>query len=202
MCDCVAIILAGGQSLLQYAMTGSVGLDATTFSVVVGYEAKSFRRLLQPPNMQIIGNPYHRIEHMTAFLASLRQAPAARNYPVCPSNMPALVVQHLDHLPAAHLASDQKKSIPMRVDQHGNPIVLPNVCVDDILANPGHISCRGFTSKNPNRLHVFDTEHLAFFEILISRKIRHVGKNKSSPKKLCGYVKLVWNPSQPTMLGE
>ena len=110
MCDCVAIVLAGGQSLLQYAVTGCVGLDATTFSVVVGYEAKSIRRLLQPPNVQIIGNSYHRIEHMIAFLASLQQAPAARSYPVCPSNMPALVVQHLDHLPAAHLASDQKKS--------------------------------------------------------------------------------------------
>ena len=101
---------------------------------------------------------------LTIFLAGLSTAPKAQSYLISPADMPDLTAPSLAALLTAHCASDQQKiTLPMQVDRRGNPIIIPHGCVKDILADPQNLGCHGFTRKNPDRTHLFETPDPTFF---------------------------------------
>jgi len=165
MHNCIAIILAAGCStrmgaenkllidvcgvpMVERVVTAAIQVSDGPVTVVLGHQGDRVRRVLAPLKVQFIDNPDYQAGQMTSVLAGLSTAPKAQSYLISPGDMPNLTAPSLAALLAAHCASDQQKiTLPMQADRRGNPIVIPH----------------GFTWKNPDRTHLFETPDPAFF---------------------------------------
>ena len=175
MIDITAIILAAGLSrrmgqqnklLLPVNGVPMVRLMVGVYSavttrpvlVVTGHEAKEIEAALDGTCAEFVFNPDYAEGQATSVACGLRAAAHGIPLLVGLGDQPLLTADDLRALLAAHEGADPTRiSIPVRDQQRGNPIVIPEALRTALLADRRSPGCKKFTRAHP--------EHVQFHKL-------------------------------------
>lgn len=121
--------------------------------VVTGHEAETVAASLAGCDAQTVYNPAFADGQQTSVACGLRAAGGTEHILIGLGDQPRLTCGDLMDLLAAHKAADPARiSIPMMDERRGNPIVVPAVLRDRLLADPRSPGCKTFTRTQPEHV--------------------------------------------------
>lgn len=170
MRDVTAIILAAGLSrrmggrnklllpingvpMIRHMVNTYRAVTDGPVLVVTGHEAETVAASLAGSEAQTVYNPAFSDGQQTSVACGLRAAKGAGQILIGLGDQPRLTHGDLKDLLAAHRAADPARiSIPMMDEHRGNPIVVPAVLRDRLLADPRSPGCKTFTRTHPEHV--------------------------------------------------
>ncbi|WP_415404645.1 nucleotidyltransferase family protein [Tateyamaria sp. SN3-11] len=170
MRDVIAIILAAGLSrrmgarnklllpingvpMIRHMVTTYHAVTDGPVLVVTGHEANAIVACLDGCDIQVAHNPFYAEGQQTSVACGLRAVTQAKQILIGLGDQPALTSRDLQTLLDAHKAADPRRiSIPLLDGQRGNPILVPGVLRDRLLADPRSPGCKTFTRANPDHV--------------------------------------------------
>ena len=158
------LIRLQGVPLISRQLVALSGAGVDEVVVVTGYASREVEQEVQSFPVTLVHNPLHADGQQ----GSVRSGLIALNGPfdavfVMPSDQPLIAADDLIELisafkkrPAGHVV------VPMVNGQRGNPIVLDEMALDEILASDTNLACRHLTDNNPELVHVYETDNTHF----------------------------------------
>ena len=167
MGDVTALILAAGLSrrmgtrnklllpingvpMIRHMVATYRAVTARPVLVVTGHDADRIKASLSGCDVQTIHNPDFADGQQISVTCGLRAAGSAAQILIGLGDQPLLTGADLHALLSAHADADPARiSIPMTNGQRGNPVIVPGVLRDRLLADPGSPGCKTFTRAHP-----------------------------------------------------
>ena len=158
------LIRLQGVPLISRQLVALSGAGVDEVVVVTGYASREVEQKVQSFPVTLVHNPLH----AEGQEGSVRLGLAALSGEfdavfVMPSDQPLIAADDLIELisafkkrPAGHVV------IPVVNGQRGNPIVLDEVALEEILTSDTNLACRHLTDNNPELVHVYETDNTHF----------------------------------------
>ena len=159
-----SLITLQGVPLISRQLVALSGAGVDEVVVVTGYASREVEQKVQSFPVTLVHNPLH----AEGQEGSVRLGLAALSGEfdavfVMPSDQPLIAADDLIELisafkkrPAGHVV------IPVVNGQRGNPIVLDEVALEEILTSDTNLACRHLTDNNPELVHVYETDNTHF----------------------------------------
>ena len=159
-----SLITLQGVPLISRQLVALSGAGVDEVVVVTGYASREVEQKVQSFPVTLVHNPLH----AEGQEGSVRLGLAALSGEfdavfVMPSDQPLTAADDLIELisafkkrPAGHVV------IPVVNGQRGNPIVLDEVALEEILTSDTNLACRHLTDNNPELVHVYETDNTHF----------------------------------------
>jgi CTP:molybdopterin cytidylyltransferase MocA len=158
------LIRLQGVPLISRHLVALSGAGVDEVIVVTGYAGREVEQQIQSFPVTVVHNPLHAQGQQ----GSVRSGLEALSGPfdaviVMPSDQPLIGTDDLVELisafkkrPAGHVL------VPVVNGQRGNPIVLDEVALAEILASDTNLACRHLTDSNPEFVHAYETDNTRF----------------------------------------
>jgi len=158
------LIRLQGVPLISRQLVALSGAGVDEVVVVTGFAGREVERQIQSFPVTVV----HNARHMEGQQASVRSGLEALSGPfdavfVMPSDQPLIAADDLVELigafkkrPAGHVV------VPVVNGQRGNPILLDEVALAEILASDTNLACRHLTDNNPEFVHAFESGNTHF----------------------------------------
>lgn len=154
----------GGDTILRRVIAAALPVVDALPLVVLGHEADAVAASIAGLPVGLITNTDHASGQESSVRLGLRNAPAEDLTLIILGDQPFLTSDDLSALIASHLASDGDRiTVPVRGADRGNPVAIPAALRDRLLESEARLGCGGFTRKNPDLVHRFETERRGFF---------------------------------------
>jgi len=167
------LIRLQGVPLISRKLVALSGAGVDEVVVVTGYAGDEVEQQVQKFPVTVVHNP----SHAEGQEGSVRLGLAALSGEfdavfVMPSDQPLIESDDLIEL----IGAFKKRAtghvvIPFVNGQHGNPIVLDEVAVAEILTSDTNLACRHLIDNNPELVHIHDTATRTSLPIWIHRAI-------------------------------
>lgn len=154
----------GGMPLIRHMV--DVYRTATDGRVVVvtGYQAEKVEEALSGSGADLIFNADFEQGQPTSVACGLRAGGGADQTLIGLGDQPLLTANDLGSLLAAHASGDPVRiSIPAKGDRRGNPIVVPALLRERLLADPRSPGCRRFTRAHPEHVQFHPLDSPGFY---------------------------------------
>lgn len=154
-----SLIRLQGVPLINRQLVALSGAGVDEVVVVTGYASRDVEQQVQSFPVTLVHNPLY----AEGQEGSVRTGLAALSGPfdavfVMPSDQPLIAADDLIELisafkkrPAGHVV------VPVVSGQRGNPIVLDEVALAEILASDTNLACRHLTDNHPELVHDYET---------------------------------------------
>ena len=158
------LIRLQGVPLISRQLVALSGAGVDEVVVVTGFAGREVERQIQSFPVTVV----HNALHMEGQQASVRSGLEALSGPfdavfVMPSDQPLIAADDLVELigafkkrPAGHVV------VPVVNGQRGNPILLDEVALAEILASDTNLACRHLTDNNPEFVHAYENGNTHF----------------------------------------
>ena len=158
------LIRLQGIPLINRLLVALSGAGVDEVAVVTGYASQEVEQQVLSFPVTLVRNPLH----AEGQEGSVRSGLAALSGPfdavfVMPSDQPLIAADDLIELisafkkrPAGHLV------VPVVNGQRGNPIVLDEVALEEILASDTNLACRHLSDTKPELVHAYETGNTHF----------------------------------------
>lgn len=181
MGDVTAIILAAGLSrrmgarnklllpigdtpMIRHVVDIYEEVTTQSILVVTGYQAEAVEAALAGSCARTVFNPKFANGQPTSVACGLREAPGSMAVLIGLGDQPLLTGNDLRLLLTAHHAGDiDRISIPKQGDQRGNPIVVPAVLRELLLADEKSLGCKAFTRDHPEHIQFHELASVGFY---------------------------------------
>jgi molybdenum cofactor cytidylyltransferase len=154
----------GAKPMIRHVVeTYLAAVDGQVF-VVTGFESDRVAEALAGLPIQFVHNADYAAGQPFSVRAGLLGAQGARHFLIGLGDQPQLTKGDLIKLMAAHTVLDDRKiSIPMHAATRGNPIVVPFVLRDRLLADQASPGCGKFTRAHPELAQHIPMTQAGFF---------------------------------------
>ena len=158
------LIRLQGVPLISRQLVALSGAGVDEVVVVTGYASSEVEQQVQSFPVTLVHNP----SHAKGQEGSVRLGLAALSGDfaavfVMPSDQPLIAADDLIELisafkkrPAGHVV------IPFVNEQRGNPVLLDEVALAEILASDTNLACRTLIDNNPALVHIYETGNTHF----------------------------------------
>ena len=165
-----SLITLQGVPLISRQLVALSGAGVDEVVVVTGYASREVEQKVQSFPVTLVHNPLH----AEGQEGSVRLGLAALSGEfdavfVMPSDQPLIAADDLIELisafkkrPAGHVVIPVVNDCGVQLRQRGNPIVLDEVALEEILTSDTNLACRHLTDNNPELVHVYETDNTHF----------------------------------------
>ncbi len=158
------VLELSGRPLVRHVAEACLDSRCGPVFVVTGHDSAAVTRALEGSAVTLVHNPDFADGQMTSVGVGLAAVPATSHTLLALGDQPRLTGAALITLLDAHFAhSDGRITVPVRDDGRGNPIVIPPVLRDTILAGDARLGCRRLTRDRPDLVSPFPTDDPAYF---------------------------------------
>lgn len=150
------LLQINGKALVTHMVERCERVSQHAVIVVTGFEKDKLRKVLFGRNVTIVHNDEFEQGQMTSVDVGLRSAPEAENYLLALGDQPFVSEQDILSLLNAHKENGGSRiTIPFVNGQRGNPIVIPFLQREKILADPINLGCRKLTRQSAEDVHQY-----------------------------------------------
>ena len=153
-----------GVPLISRQLVALSGAGVDEVVVVTGYASHEVEQEVQSFPVTLVHNQLHADGQQGSVRSGLTALSGRFDAVfVMPSDQPLIAADDLIEL----IGAFKKRSaghvvVPNVNGQRGNPIVLDETALDEILASDTNLACRHLTDNNPELVHVYETDNTHF----------------------------------------
>lgn len=155
-------------SMVRYSVETLLASKIDQLYVVVGFEASAVENELRDLPITIVNN----WDYQNGQASSVRAGLSAINKKykavlLALSDQPFLVSNDINKFVDEFFRTEgEQVFIPYCDEQRGNPIILPNSCISEILCSSKKFACKNYTKKNPHSVQKYETLNQNYFKDL------------------------------------
>ncbi|WP_299146275.1 nucleotidyltransferase family protein [uncultured Tateyamaria sp.] len=147
------LLPVGGVPMIRHVVSTYLAVVDGPVLVVTGHEADLVEASLDGCDVEIVHNAAFADGQQTSVACGLRAVPQADQILIGLGDQPTLTRDDLQDLLDAHKAAETSRiSIPLLNNQRGNPILVPGMLRDRLLADPRSPGCKTFTRAHPEHV--------------------------------------------------
>jgi len=155
-------------SMVRYSVETLLASKIDHLYVVVGFEANAVKSELEGLPITIVNNREYQNGQASSVRAGLSAIDRTHKAVLLAlSDQPFLVANDINKFIDEFFKKEvEQVFIPYCDEQRGNPIILPNSYVSEILCSSTNLACKNYTKKNPHSVHKYETLNRNFFKDL------------------------------------
>ena len=165
------LIRLQGVPLISRQLVALSGAGIDEVVVVTGYGSQEIEQQVQSFPVTLVHNPLHADGQEGSVRAGLSALSARFDAVlVMPADQPLIAADDLVEL----IAAFKKRAgghvvVPVVNGQRGNPIVLDETALEEILTSNTNLACRHLIDSKPELVHIYETENTHFTTDLDTR---------------------------------
>ncbi len=154
----------GGRPLVRHVAEACLAARRGPVFVVTGHDSADVTQALDRSDVTLVHNLDFADGQMTSVGVGLSAVPTRAHTVLALGDQPRLTSAALITLLDVHFSGPGGRiTVPVRGDGRGNPIVIPPVLRDTILAGDARLGCRRLTRDRPDLVSPFPTSDPAYF---------------------------------------
>jgi len=159
-----SLITLQGVPLISRQLVALSGAGVDEVVVVTGYAGREVEQQIQSFPVTVVHNPLHEQGQQGSVRSGLEALSGSFDAVfVMPCDQPLVAADDLVELisafkkrPAGHVV------VPVVNGQRGNPILLDELALAEILASDTNLACRHLTDNNPEFVHAYESDNTHF----------------------------------------
>lgn len=149
-----------GETMVRRIATALCACKADRLVVVLGHEAERIAGALSGLPLETVVNPHYGDGRVTSVRVGVGAvSDDAAGFMMCLADQPHLKPADYDVLIDAFADQADRIVVPYLAGKRGNPVILPIVLRDDILAGGVDVGCRSFIDAHPEMVRRLDVSN-------------------------------------------